>query len=67
LPLPQARIDIVCGKDVSVLQLFKADNIALDKMQKVKVDLPAYQKGAEMGANKFLSMVVDEIMSFANR
>jgi hypothetical protein len=57
----------VMGTDLGMFQLFKADNIALDKMQKVKVDLPAYQKGAEMGANKFLNMVMDEIMSFANR
>ena len=57
----------VMGTDVGMFQLFKADNIALDKMQKVKVDLPAYQKGAEKGANTFLNMVLDEIMKYANR
>jgi len=31
------------------------------------VDLPAYQKGAETSAGKFLNMVVDELMKYANR
>ncbi len=55
------------GTDQGMFQLFKADNIALDKMHKVKVDLPAYQKGAETSAGKFLNMVVDELMKYANR
>lgn len=57
----------VFGTDQYFYQLFTADNIDLKKMHKVKVDMPAYQKGAEQASNKFLTLVVDEIMKYANR
>ena len=57
----------VFGTDQYFYQLFSADNIDLQKMHKVKVDMPAYQKGAEQGSKKFLNLVVDEIMKYANR
>jgi hypothetical protein len=55
----------VFGTDMGMFQLFSADNVALDKMHSVKVNMPLYQKGVEMGSKKFLNMVVDEIMKYA--
>jgi hypothetical protein len=57
----------VFGSDFVTFQLFSADNIALNKMNFVKVDMPTYQKGVEMGAGKFLTLVVDELMKYANK
>jgi hypothetical protein len=39
----------------------------MKKMNFVKVDMPTYQKGVEMGASKFLNTIVDELMKYANK
>ena len=57
----------VFGTDQYFYQLFSADDINIEKMNKVKVDMPAYQKGVELASKKFLNLVIDEIMKYANR